>query len=65
MILSLIVLIYCIINVIKQICEMTRIKKIKCFQCTKTVTLNHEQIKKDPQKITKIKPFIDKYNWEK
>ena len=24
----------------------------------------NKQIKKDPQTITKIKPFIDKYNWE-
>ena len=27
-----------------------------------TVVLNHEQIKKDPQRITKVRPFIDKYN---
>ena len=26
--------------------------------------LNHEKIKKDQQKITKIKALIDKYNWE-
>ena len=26
--------------------------------------LNHEEIKKDLQRITKIKPFINKYNWE-
>ena len=31
----------------------------KCFQYALTVPLNHEQIKKDPQRITKIKPFID------
>ena len=29
-----------------------------------TVALNHEEIKKYPQIITKIKPFINKYNWE-
>ena len=29
------------------------------------MALNHEQIKKDPQRITKIKPFIDQYNWKK
>ena len=29
-----------------------------------TVTLNHEEIKKDSQRITKIKPFINKYNWK-
>ena len=26
--------------------------------------LNHEEIKKDLQRITKIKPFVNKYNWE-
>ena len=25
---------------------------------------NHEEIKKDLQRITKIEPFINKYNWE-
>ena len=35
----------------------------KCFQYALTVALNYEQIKKDPQRILKIKPFIDKYNW--
>ena len=36
----------------------------KCFQCTVTVALTYEEIKKDPQRITKIEPFINKYNWE-
>ena len=36
----------------------------KCFQYTVTVALNHEQIKKDQQRITKIKSFIDQYNWK-
>ena len=36
----------------------------KCSQYAVTIALNHEEIKKDPQRITKIKPFIDKYNWE-
>ena len=26
--------------------------------------VNHEEIKRDPQRITKIKPFMNKYNWE-
>ena len=26
--------------------------------------LNQEEIKEDPQRIIKSKPFIDKYNWE-
>ena len=34
----------------------------KCFQYSLTVALNHEQIKKNPRRITKIKPFIDQCN---
>ena len=26
--------------------------------------LNHEQTKKHSEKITKVKPFLDNYNWE-
>ena len=29
-----------------------------------TIALIHEEIKKDPQRTTKIKPFINKYNWK-
>ena len=36
----------------------------RCFQYALTVALNHEQIKKNPQKISRIKPFIDQYNWK-
>ena len=36
----------------------------KCFQYALPVALNYEQIKKDPQRRSKIKPFIDQYNWE-
>ena len=36
----------------------------KCFQYALTVALNYEQIKKDPQRISKIKRFIDQYNWK-
>ena len=32
----------------------------KCFQYTVTVMLNHEEIKKDQQRITKTQPFINK-----
>ena len=39
-------------------------KDNECFQYAVTVTLNYEEIKKDPQRITKIKPFTNKYNWE-
>ena len=31
----------------------------KSFQYALTVALNYEKIKKDPQNISKIKPFID------
>ena len=27
-------------------------------------SLNRKDINKDPQRMTKIKPFIDKYNWK-
>ena len=40
-------------------------KDNKCFPYAITVTLNHEEIKKDLQRITKIKPFINKYNRER
>ena len=36
----------------------------KCFQFALTVALNYAQIKKDSQRILKIKHFIDKYNWK-
>ena len=37
-------------------------KDNKCFQYAVTVALNHEEIKKYPQRTIKIKPFINKYN---
>ena len=37
----------------------------KCFQYALTVALNYEQIKNKPERISKIKPFIDKYNRKK
>ena len=39
-------------------------KDNKCFQYVVTVTLHYEEIKEDLQIITKMKPFINKYNWE-
>ena len=39
-------------------------KDNKCFQYADAVALNHEEIKKDLQRITKIKSFINKYNYE-
>ena len=40
-------------------------KDNKCFQDIIKVTLNREKIKKKLQRITKLKPFINKYNWER
>ena len=39
-------------------------KDNKCFQFAVTVALNHEETKEDPQRVTIIKPFINKYNWK-
>ena len=36
----------------------------KCFQYALTVALNDEQIKNNPERISKIKPFIDQYYWK-
>ena len=36
----------------------------KCFQYAATLALNLDKIKKDPQRISKIKPFIEQYNWK-
>ena len=38
-------------------------QKDKCFQYTVTVAINHEEIKRNLQRIIKIKSFINKYNW--
>ena len=34
----------------------------KCFQYAVTLALNLDRINKHPQRISKIKPFIDQYN---
>ena len=39
-------------------------KKITNVTNAVTVALNHEEVKKDPQIITKYKPFTNKYNSE-
>ena len=36
----------------------------ECFQYAATLALNLDKIKKDPQRVSKNKPFIEKYNWE-
>ena len=39
-------------------------KENKCFQQPVTPALNHKEIKKDPHRITRMKPFVNKYSWE-
>ena len=39
-------------------------KNNKCFQYAVIIGLNHEKMEKDPQRIRKTKPFINRYNWE-
>ena len=36
----------------------------KCFQYAVTLALNLENIDNHPERISKIKPFIDQYNWK-
>ena len=38
-------------------------KDCKCFQYAITAALKHQNIKNNPERISKIKPFIDQYNW--
>ena len=35
-----------------------------CFQYAITVALNHEQIKRDPQRMTVVRPIISQYEWK-
>ena len=35
-----------------------------CFQNALNDALNYQNIEKDPQRISKIKYYISKYNWE-
>ena len=36
----------------------------KCFQYAEKLALDHKQTGKDSGRITKIKPFIENFNWE-
>ena len=39
-------------------------KDNKCFQCSITVTLNHQNIENNPERVSNIRHFIDQYNWK-
>ena len=36
----------------------------KCFQYAVTLALNYDKINNHPDRISKIKPFIEEYNWK-
>ena len=36
-----------------------------CFMYAITVALNHQEIGRHPERISKIKPYISKYNWNR
>ena len=36
----------------------------KCFQYAVTGPLNNEEIESHPERVSNIKPFINKYNWK-
>ena len=36
----------------------------KCFQYAITFALTHQEISSHPERISKIKPHVDKYNWK-
>ena len=40
------------------------ISEDNCFQKALNDSLDYRKIKKDPQKISKRKPYINKYNWK-
>ena len=42
----------------------SKINDHKCFQYAATLALNFDNIDNHPEKISKIRPFIDQYNWQ-
>ena len=36
----------------------------KCFQYAVAVALNYQNIKNNRERISKMKPFIEEYNWK-
>ena len=36
----------------------------KCFHFAATITINYEETGKHPERISKIKPCMNKYNWK-
>ena len=38
-------------------------KDDKCFQYAMTIALNHDKIGDNPERVSKVKPFINQYDW--
>ena len=47
----------------KKCCVNQKNNDNKCFQYAATLALNFNNIDRDPQRISKIKPFINNYKW--
>ena len=39
-------------------------KDNECFKYAIIAALHHQEIGKNPQRISKLKPFIENYNWK-
>ena len=39
-------------------------KDNNCFQYVRIAALNHQNIDHNPERIFKLKPFINNYNWK-
>ena len=35
----------------------------KCFQYAITIALNYDEIGKNPERVTKVNPFVNQYDW--
>ena len=35
----------------------------KCFQYAVTIALNYDKIEINPERVSKVKPYIDQYDW--
>ena len=39
-------------------------KDNECFKYAVIVALHHQEIERNPQRISELKPFVNRYNWE-
>ena len=38
-------------------------KDDKCFQYAVTIVLNYDRIENHPERVSKVKPFVNQYDW--